>query len=88
MVKHVRFSLGSALLTKGLSTGRNKQEDVIGMLRKYPHFNEHWQDKRAKVENINIPAYVLASYSTFLHTFGSFRGFEAIQNENKWYVHS
>ena len=56
------------------------------MLRKHPHFNEYWQDKRAKVENINVPAYVLASYSTFLHTFGSFRGFEAIQNENKWYV--
>lgn len=55
------------------------------MLEKYPHFNEYWQDKRAKVENINVPAYVLASYSTFLHTFGSFRGFEAIQNENKWY---
>jgi predicted acyl esterase len=68
------------------STGRNKQEDVIAMLAKYPQFNEYWQDKRAIVENIKVPAYVLASYSTFLHTFGSFRGFEGIQNENKWFV--
>jgi len=56
------------------------------MVQKYPDFNDYWQDKRAKVENINVHAYVLASYSTFLHTFGSFRGFEAIRNENKWYV--
>jgi hypothetical protein len=68
------------------STGRNEQEDVVRMLQEHPHFDDYWQDKRAKVEQINLPAYVLASYSSFLHTFGSFRGFEAIQNKNKWYV--
>ena len=65
--------------------GRNKQEDVVAMLKKYPQYNEYWQDKRAKVENIQVPAYVLASYSTFLHTFGSFRGFEGLQNDNTWF---
>ena len=54
------------------------------MLKRYPQYNDYWQDKRAKVENIRVPAYVLASYSTFLHTFGSFRGFEGLQNANKW----
>lgn len=67
-------------------TGRQKQEDVVGMLQKYPHFNEYWQDKRAMVEKINVPAYILASYSTFLHTFGSFRAFEGIEHDNKWFV--
>ena len=66
--------------------GRNEQEDVVRMLQDHPHFDDYWQDKRAKVEQINVPAYVLASYSSFLHTFGSFREFEGIRNKNKWYV--
>ncbi|KAK0761625.1 hypothetical protein N5P37_006578 [Trichoderma harzianum] len=53
--------------------GRNNQEDVIGMLEKYPRLNAYWEDKRAKIEQIKIPCYVLASYSTGLHTIGSFR---------------
>ncbi|KAJ5901239.1 alpha/beta-hydrolase [Penicillium tannophilum] len=64
--------------------GRNKQEDVKGMLDKYPLMNEYWEDKRAKMDKINVPAYVLASYSTFLHTMGSFRAFEEISHDQKW----
>ncbi|KAH8812582.1 Alpha/Beta hydrolase protein [Xylogone sp. PMI_703] len=64
--------------------GRNKQESVIPMLEKYPYMNEYWEDKRAKIEDIDVPAYVLASYSTGLHTIGSFRGFTDIQHKNKW----
>ncbi|KAK6436229.1 hypothetical protein LTR95_007572 [Oleoguttula sp. CCFEE 5521] len=75
-----------SLATHGLGSlnGRNKQEDVVGMLSTNSNYNDYWQDKRAKVENINVPAYVLASYSTFLHTFGSFRGYQGLSNENKW----
>jgi predicted acyl esterase len=54
------------------------------MLEKYPRTNEYWEDKRAQVSRITVPVYVLASYSTFLHTMGSFRGFEEIQHKNKW----
>lgn len=54
------------------------------MLRKYPFANAYWEDKRAKIENIEIPAYVLASYSTAIHTVGSFRGFEDLQTKDKW----
>lgn len=67
-------------------TGRNQQEDVVGMLAQYPLMNEYWKDKRAKIEDIQVPAYVLASYSSGLHTVGSFRGFEDIPHQNKWYV--
>ncbi|KAE8380085.1 alpha/beta-hydrolase [Aspergillus bertholletiae] len=67
-----------------LLRGRNQQEDVIGMLQKYPLMNEYWAGKRAAMEKITVPAYVLASYSTFLHTFGSFRGFTEIPHVNKW----
>jgi predicted acyl esterase len=43
-------------------SGRNQQEDVVRMIQDRPHFDDYWQDKRAKVERINIPTYVLASY--------------------------
>ena len=54
------------------------------MLGKYPLINDYWRDKRADISRIQIPTYVLASYSTFLHLPGSLRGFEELLHENKW----
>ncbi|KAL4811369.1 Alpha/Beta hydrolase protein [Aspergillus unguis] len=68
----------------GILRGRNQQEDIVGMLKKYPLMNEYWAGKRADISKIEVPAYVLASYSTFLHTFGSFRGFTEIPHDKKW----
>ena len=56
----------------------------MSMLEKYPFVNEYWADKRAKFEKISIPAYILASYSTGLHTIGSFRAFQELPTEHKW----
>ncbi|KAL3477027.1 Alpha/Beta hydrolase protein [Aspergillus californicus] len=64
--------------------GRNKQEDVLGMVDQHPWMNAYWEDKRARLDRIKVPAYVLASYSTGLHTVGSFRGFQEIPHQNKW----
>ncbi|KAL3473184.1 Alpha/Beta hydrolase protein [Aspergillus californicus] len=64
--------------------GNNSQEDVISMIEKYPLMNEYWADKRARAHLINVPAYVLASMSTGLHTVGSLRCFEDIPHEKKW----
>ncbi|KAF2647739.1 alpha/beta-hydrolase [Lophiostoma macrostomum CBS 122681] len=64
--------------------GRGKAEAVIKMLQRYPFYNEYWEDKRAKVERINVPAYVLASYSSSLHTSGSIAGFNEISSKEKW----
>lgn len=66
--------------------GRGKAEAVIKMLKNYPLYNDYWEDKRAKLENIQAPAYVLASYSTSLHTSGSISGFNEISSKEKWYV--
>jgi hypothetical protein len=68
-----------------LKQGRNQQEDVLAMLEKYPLMNEYWEDKRARITQIQVPAYILASYSTGLHTVGSFRGYEDIASKDKWY---
>ncbi|KAK4936720.1 hypothetical protein LTR10_022444 [Elasticomyces elasticus] len=64
--------------------GRNGVEAVTTMLEKYPLYNDYWDDKRAKLDKITTPAYVLASYSSALHTTGSIRGFNEIQSKDKW----
>ena len=56
----------------------------MAMYQKYPWMTEYWADKRAEMEKIEVPAYVLASMSTMLHTVGSFRGFEEIPHDKKW----
>jgi predicted acyl esterase len=61
-------------------------EDPVQMLKQYPLMNNYWRDKRAEVSRIQVPAYVLASYSTFLHLPGSLRGFEELSHNNKWQV--
>jgi predicted acyl esterase len=64
--------------------GDGQQEDVIEMLDRYPMMNEYWENKRARIDRIKVPAYILASFSTMLHTVGSFRGFEEIDHDEKW----
>jgi uncharacterized protein len=63
--------------------GRNQQEDVFAMYAQHPEWNDYWEDKRAKFSKINVPAYILASFSTGLHTEGSFRAYEEIPGP-KW----
>ena len=64
--------------------GDGQQEDVAAMLERYPLMHEYWEDKRARIDRIKVPAYILASFSTMLHTEGSFRGFEDITHDEKW----
>jgi uncharacterized membrane protein YjdF len=72
--------------TRLIIKGNNEQEDVIAMIKKYPLMNEYWEDKRAKAHLIQVPAYILASMSTGLHTVGSIRCYEDIPHEKKWLV--
>ncbi|KAF4815256.1 Cocaine esterase [Colletotrichum siamense] len=64
--------------------GLNKREDVVAMINKYPLMNEYWEDKKPKLQNIKIPMYILASYSTGLHTEGSIRGWKYSASNEKW----
>lgn len=64
--------------------GTKEREDVVTMIEKYPLMNEYWEDKKPKLQNINIPMYVLASYSTGLHTEGSIRGWKYASSKDKW----
>jgi uncharacterized protein len=65
------------------SFGPGRREDIPAMFHKYPLINGYWEDKAARVETIDIPAYVVASY-TSIHTKGTFDGFRRIASQNKW----
>lgn len=56
------------------------------MLEKYPNCREYWDDMRARIDKIQVLACIFASFSTMLHTIGTFRRFEEVQHENKWYA--
>jgi predicted acyl esterase len=64
--------------------GRNKMEDTAGMARAHPYFDKYWQIKAIPVENIDIPTYTLASYSSFIHTAGSLRTWRRAKTQKKW----
>ncbi|GAB7335735.1 hypothetical protein MBLNU13_g08032t1 [Cladosporium sp. NU13] len=73
--------------------GHGHVEDIPAMLEAEPVMNEYWRDKRVDFSKIKVPAYVLASYSTGLHTEGSLRCFEemtqpawlTIHDTQEWY---
>ena len=54
------------------------------MVTTHPHMNAYWEDKNPKVTDIEVPMYVLMSYSTGLHTEGSFRGWKYSSSKEKW----
>lgn len=64
--------------------GKNRVEDVIAMIKKYPLMNAYWQDKAADLNQIRIPAYVSASWSNFLHSPGTISAFRKISSKEKW----
>ncbi|RDW71755.1 hypothetical protein BP5796_07789 [Coleophoma crateriformis] len=65
--------------------GFGSAENVAAMLEKRPLYDEYWETKRIPVENIdNIPLYLLASYSSMLHTHGSFHTWQVAKTKQKW----
>ena len=67
-----------------MSYGRNQMENLQAMMKKYPLMNDYWADKAANFEACRVPAYVVASYSSELHTRGSIAGFRRISSPEKW----
>jgi predicted acyl esterase len=63
---------------------RTRIEDCPAMAAAYPLWNEYWDEKRAQHENTYVPAYVVASWNSRLHSRGSFEGFKRLGSKNKW----
>ena len=90
-IPETRFRISA--YTLGLENTRNKSfgiaEDYPAMLKAHPLFDEYWQQKAAKLELINVPALVCATWSAQgNHSRGSFEGFKRIRSREKWlFVH-
>ncbi|KAL2846680.1 hydrolase CocE/NonD family protein [Aspergillus pseudoustus] len=64
--------------------GNNLIEDVGRMSRQYPMWNEYYEQRRARLDRITVPIYATASWTNFLHTRGTFRGFIESGSKDKW----
>lgn len=64
--------------------GHGLVEDIAAMIVQNPLFDDYWDDKVARLERIEVPAYVLASYTNGAHAHGGFEGFRRISSRQKW----
>ena len=64
--------------------GKALVEDQPKMILDQQLMSPYWEDKKARLERIEVPAYVVASYTNAAHTHGSFDGFRRIASKNKW----
>ncbi|MEO1087993.1 MAG: CocE/NonD family hydrolase, partial [Acidobacteriota bacterium] len=68
---------------------RTEGTTPMKFLEDHPLFDDFWAEKAAKVEEIDLPMLVCASFSDHgLHTVGSFRAFSRAKSAQKWvYTH-
>ena len=66
------------------STADGGIEDCIQAMEEHPVMDAYWQDKIADLEQIEIPAYIVASYTNTIHTLGTFEGYRRISSKEKW----
>lgn len=72
------------MLQEGSFWGKNRKEDLMAEVEKYPLMNELWENKIPEFDRITVPAYIVASYSNTLHTAGTFRAWRRIASDEKW----
>ena len=66
------------------STSEGGIEDCIEAIYERPLMDAYWRDKAAELEQIDVPAYIVASYTNAIHTFGTFEGWRRISSQEKW----
>ena len=72
------------MIAETFASAHGMLEDQPRMIVERPFMCDYWEDKAARVENIEIPAYVVASYTNSVHTHGSFAGFRHMASKEKW----
>ncbi|KAJ5930380.1 hypothetical protein N7466_005873 [Penicillium verhagenii] len=66
-------------------SGYGKVENVGAVLRNNELWNDYWEDKKAKCEQINVPTYLTATWTNPVHTPGTFRAYRALPDDlPKW----
>ena len=63
------------MIAETFSSAHGMLEDQPRMIVEKTIMCDYWQDKDARVENIEIPDYVVASYTNSVHTHGTCAGY-------------
>lgn len=66
------------------SYGTGRIEDIIAMIEQRPLYDKYWADKSPAVEEIEIPAYIVASTTNILHGKGTLSAYRRIASADKW----
>jgi predicted acyl esterase len=62
-------------------------EDTVTMYAEHPMWDAYWESKTADLSKIQVPAFVVASWSDQgLHTRGTLEGFKRISSKQKWLI--
>lgn len=64
--------------------GYTYQEHIRGMMEKYPTWNDYWESKRAPLEKIEVPMYIVTGYYSYYHVRGTFEAFRKASSKEKW----
>jgi predicted acyl esterase len=60
-------------------------EDTVAMYAEHPLWDAYWESKTADLSKIEVPAFVVASWSDQgLHTRGTLEGFKRMASRDKW----
>ena len=59
-------------------------EDMVAEQAAHPLLDEFWRAKHPDLSNIDVPAYICASWSSHLHNRGAIEGFKQISSTDKW----
>ena len=72
---------------KSVSYSANRVEDIPAMMKEHPLFDSYWATKVADFSKINVPAFVVASWSDQgLHLRGTLEAFNRIASKDKWLI--
>ncbi|PWY65401.1 alpha/beta-hydrolase [Aspergillus eucalypticola CBS 122712] len=64
--------------------GNQETENMYEYSRNHEFFDDYWNDKAERVEDIDTPMYIVASYSNPFHVNGSFDTFRRAGTKQKW----
>jgi len=68
-----------------LQWSTTRVEDTVANARAHPLYDDYWRSKECALEDIQVPAYVVASWSDQgLHTRGTLEAFKRMASKEKW----
>ncbi|WP_051421528.1 CocE/NonD family hydrolase [Paenarthrobacter nicotinovorans] len=68
-----------------IANTHGRVEDILTNSMNHPFYDEYWQSKAPDLAAIEVPAYIVASWSDHgLHTRGTLEGFRRISSKQKW----